>query len=220
MKLFHQSLIQLPQCILDESNYTHIYKTPDGERLRSVTTMINKTKSEESKKQLADWRDRTGHAVADYIMKTSMIIGTQTHQLNENYLNMERDNEEYLLLAQAHHTNFIPYINKITDVYAVEPKLFSNKMKLAGTADWVGMYDGKLTIGDYKTKRSQQKESWMTDYFIQTTAYARMWKELTDQDIEQLVIMVSSEHDTIQEFVSVPGLYHNMLDERLMKFTN
>jgi len=156
VKLFHQDLVDLPQCILDESKYTHIYLTPNGEQLRSVTTMINKTKSYADKKQLADWRDRTGHAVADYIMKTSMIVGTQTHKLNENYLNMERDNESYLLLAQAHHKNFIPYIDKIDKVFAVEPKLFSNSMKLAGTADWVGMYQGKLTIGDYK-KQSTTK---------------------------------------------------------------
>ena len=49
-------------------------------------------------------------------------------------------------------------------------------MKLAGTSDCVATYDGELSIIDYKTKRSNQREEWMTDHFIQGTAYAQMFK--------------------------------------------
>ena len=216
MKLFRHRLIELPKCILDDSTGGHIYVTPDGKRLRSVTTMIGKTKSVTDKKQLTAWRDRVGNPVAEYIMKTSAIIGTETHKLNENYINMERDSCKYSLLSYAHHRKFIPYLNKIKNVFGVEPKLFSNDMGLAGTADLVAEYGGKLSIIDYKTKRSKQKKEWMHDYFIQTTAYAKMWEELTGQPIEQLVILVSSEQNTMQEFVSNPMLHYNALDQRLM----
>lgn len=220
MKLFKHSPISIPQCILDETNNTHIYHSPTGKKLRSVTTMINKTKPEADKKNLNNWRNRIGHDVANYIMNHAKIIGTETHKLNENYINMEIDSCNYSLLSHAHHRNFIPYINKISNVYAVEPKLYSDEMNLAGMADWVGIYHGKLSIGDFKTKRSSQKEEWMDDYFIQTTAYSKMWKDITGQDIEQLVILVSSEQNTIQEFISRPEKHYNSLANRLTLFHN
>ena len=66
-------------------------------------------------------------------------------------------------------------------------------MKLAGTSDCIATYDGELSIIDYKTKRSNQREEWMTDHFIQGTAYAQMFKELTGIQVKQVVILVSSE---------------------------
>lgn len=161
-----------------------------------------------------------GDALADHIKDTSAIIGTQTHKLNENYVNMEYDLCNYLLLSHAHHRNFIPYINKISNVYAVEPRMYSDEMRLAGTPDWVGVYDGKVTIGDYKTKRTSQRIEWMDDYFIQATAYSRMWREHTGQQIEQIVILASSEQNTIQEFISTPSDHYNALECRLQMFHN
>ena len=218
MKLFRHRIIELPKCILDESTGAHVYITPNGKKLRSVTTMIGKTKPAKDKKQLTDWRDRVGKPVAQYIMTTSAIIGTETHSLNENYINMERDSCNYSLLSYAHHNNFIPYLNKIKDVFGVEPKLFSTEMGLAGTADLVAEYDGKLSIIDYKTKRSKQKKEWMIEYFIQTAAYAKMWEELTGKPIEQLVILASSEQNTLQEFISEPKNHYNALAQRLILF--
>jgi len=220
VKLFKHEIVDIPKCILDESNKTHIYLSPLGKKLRSVTTMINKTKSEKDKKNLSDWRDRMGYDVVEYIMNTAKTIGTETHKLNENYINMVVESCNYSLLSHAHHKNFIPYMNKISNVYGVEPKLYSEEMGLGGTADWIGMYDGKLTVGDFKTKRSNQKEEWMTDYFIQTTAYSKMWQEITGQEIEQLVILVSSEQNTVQEFIDTPENYTNALNSRLMQFKN
>lgn len=218
MKLFNHKIIDIPKLVLDESNYTHVYLTPDGKKLRSVTTMINKTKAKEDKKKLSDWREQQGDKLADYIMIAAGNIGTETHKLNENYIKMEHNNKNFSLLSQAHHKKFIPYLNKITTVYGIESKLYSIQMKLAGTADCIAEYDGKLSIIDYKTKRSKQRREWITDYFLQTTAYAKMWEELTGKAIEQLVILISSEQDTFQEFVSQPKLHLDELDTRLELF--
>lgn len=218
VKLFRHRIVEFPKCILDESTGAHIYITPEGKKLRSVTTMLHKTKATKDKKQLTAWRDRMGKPVAQYIMNTAAIIGTETHRLNENYINMEPGSCNYSLLSYAHHKKFIPYLNKIKDVFGVEPKLFSSEMGLAGTADLVAQYEGKLSIIDYKTKRSKQKKEWMIDYFIQTAAYAKMWEELTGKPIEQLVILASSEQNTLQEFISEPADYYNALAQRLILF--
>ncbi len=218
MKLFKHEIIEIPKLVLDETNYSHIYLTPDGEKLRSVTTMINKTRSKEDKKKLSDWRKQQGDALADYIMISAGSIGTETHTLNENYIRMKKNYNNYSLLAQAHHKKFIPYLNKVNTIYGIEAKLYSMQMKLAGTTDLVAEYNGKLSIIDYKTKRSKQRREWITDYFLQTTAYAKMWRELTGQNIEQLVILISSEQDTFQEFISTPILHLDELDKRIAMF--
>lgn len=220
VRLFRHEIIELPKCVLENSTGPHIYITPSGKKLRSVTTMLSKTKPRKDKKQLSEWRDKVGNAVADYIMKTAAIIGTETHKLNEYYINMERYPSNYSLLSYAHHRKFVPFIKKIKNVFGVEPKLFSEEMGLAGTADLVAEYDGKISIIDYKTKRSKQRKEWMHDYFIQTTAYAKMWQELTGKPIEQLVILVSSEQNTIQEFTSAPETFYNTLTQRIMKFNS
>lgn len=220
MHQFTHITTPIPNCRLDESNGSHVYVTDSGKRLTSVTTMLNQTLSEEKKLGLQDWKQRIGVSVAEYIFSESAIIGKETHKLNENYINMIESNEKYHLLSHAHHCNFIPYLNKITNVYGVESRLFSEKLELAGTADLIADYDGKLSIIDYKTKRSAQTQEWMTDYFIQTTAYSVMWEELTNQKIEQLVIIASSEKNSIQEFTGLPAEYLNALNTRLIQFKN
>lgn len=218
MKLFRQELIELPRCILDESNNTHQYLTPDNKKYPSVTTMLAKTKDPNDEKSLLEWRESIGPAVANYIMSTAAKIGRETHKLNENYINMLPNKSKFSLLSLAHHRNFIKYLNKTSNIYGVEAKLFSHKLRLAGTADLIAEYDGKLSLIDYKTKRSQQSKEWLSDYFIQTTAYSIMWEEITKSKIEQLVILVSSEQNTIQEFIETPKNYLNALDAKLIKF--
>ena len=181
--------------------------------------MLSKTRDQADKNNLQKWRDNVGAGVANYILNTASKIGQDTHQLNEDYLYMVKNHHDnFSLLAYAHHRNFIPYLNHISEVYGLEVQLFSDSMRLAGTADCVALYNGKLSIIDYKTKRSSQREEWVTDYFIQTAAYARMWKEATGNAIQQSVILVSSEQNTRQEFVVDPADYYDSLDERLLKY--
>ncbi len=75
MKLFKHDIIDIPKCILDESNNRHTYKTPDDVKLNSVTGMLSATKSDEDRINLNSWRDSIGHSVADYILRLSSKIG-------------------------------------------------------------------------------------------------------------------------------------------------
>jgi len=215
MKLFTHIPTPIPNCTLDESNKSHIYTTPSGIKLESVTKMVNLTKPEKDKENLKKWRREQGEGVADYIFQNSAVIGKEAHTLNEKYLRMIVESDTFTLLSHAHHQKFIPYLNKIDNIYGIERRLYSESMRLAGTADCIAEYNGKLSIIDYKTKRSTSKKEWITDYFIQTTAYAEMWKELTGQSIQQLVILVSSEKNTIQEFQSVPNIHTDELYTRV-----
>ena len=46
---------------------------------------------------------------------------------------------------------FKPLVNKITGVVALESPLYSDYLQVAGTVDCVGIWDGKLSIIDFKT---------------------------------------------------------------------
>lgn len=197
-----------------------MYITPENKRYKSVTTMLNESKSDEAINKLNEWRESTGKEIADYIFLNSSIIGKATHKLNENYVNMKLESPCNNLMARSHHENFKPNMDKISKVYGTELIVYSDVMQLGGTIDCVGVYNGKLSIIDYKTKRSKQKDEYIVDYFIQTAIYAKMFKELTNnkKEIKQLVILTSSETNTIQEFIGNPTDYENLINERLLKF--
>jgi genome maintenance exonuclease 1 len=208
--------INFKQAELIEKDNAHFYQTPMGEIYPSITTILHETMSVEKKEGLQNWKDQ--EIAADYITQEAATIGTETHQLIENYINDARQADEVRLLSVAHFNNLIPFLQKINDVHGTELRLYSKAMKLAGTSDCIAKYDGELSIIDYKTKRSNQKEEWMTDHFIQGTAYAQMFKELTGIEIKKVVILVSSEKNSRMEFVKDAADYKELLTQRLNQY--
>lgn len=203
--------------VRDDTGGFRVYKTPQGKQYPSVTGMVGKTKSEKDKASINWWKNK--EPAHEYITAEAIQIGTQTHQLIEDYLNNEPTTLTNCdLLSFAHFERLKPFLHKITEIHGIEVQLYSDKLKLAGTADCVGMYDGNLSIIDYKTKRSDQKVEYLHDYFIQGTTYAVMWEELTDTPINQVVILVSSRKGQLKEFVINPKNYKNEMLERIEKF--
>jgi genome maintenance exonuclease 1 len=201
---------------LIEKDDGHYYQTPSGAIYPSITTILQKTQTLEKQQSLQNWREQ--EIASDYITQEAAIIGSETHKLIENYLNGEEIFEEFRLLSEAHFNNLLPFVNKINDIHGIELRLYSDKMKLAGTSDCIAKYDGTLSIIDYKTKRSNQKEEWLTDYFIQATSYGIMFKELTGIKVKQIVILVSSEKNTRMEFIKNPDDYLDLLEQRIDQY--
>ncbi len=213
---FNHIPVNFTQSELIEKDEAHYYQTPSGLIYPSITTLLQQTQSKEKQQSLQKWREQ--EIASEYITQQAAIIGSETHKLIEKYLNGEDLLESSLLLSKAHFSNLLPFINKINDIRGIELRLYSNKMKLAGTSDCIANYDGKLSIIDYKTKRSNQKEEWLTDHFIQATSYGVMFKELTGINVEQLVILVSSEKNTRMEFIKNPDEYVDLLEQRLVQY--
>jgi len=201
---------------LIEKDDGHYYQTPSGAIYPSITTILQKTQTLEKQQSLQNWREQ--EIASDYITQEAAIIGSETHKLIENYLNGEEIFEEFRLLSEAHFNNLLPFVNKINDIHGIELRLYSDKMKLAGTSDCIAKYDGTLSVIDYKTKRSNQKEEWLTDYFIQATSYGIMFKELTGIKVKQIVILVSSEKNTRMEFIKNPDDYLELLEQRIDQY--
>ena len=216
MSLYNHIPINFKQAELIEKDNEHFYQTATGEIYPSITTILHETMASEKKESLQNWKEQ--EIAADYITQEAATIGTETHKLIENHINEVRQTDNVRLLSVAHFNNLIPFLQKINNVHGTELRLYSNAMKLAGTSDCIANYDGELSIIDYKTKRSNQKEEWMTDHFIQGTAYAQMFKELTGIEAKQVVILVSSEKNSRMEFVKNTEDYKDLLTQRLNQY--
>lgn len=62
------------------------YVTPTGEKLPSVTTILDATKPAEAKKALIEWRRRVGEQKAKEITAEAAGRGTRMHKYLENYV--------------------------------------------------------------------------------------------------------------------------------------
>ena len=61
--------------------------------------------------------------------------------------------------------------------------------------------NGVPSIIDFKTSRSERKDDYNFEYYMQASAYAEMFQERTGIEINQIVILVVTEDGLVQEFV-------------------
>lgn len=178
----------------DESSGKRLYACPDGSKVPSVTTILDKTKSEESKQALQQWRKSVGEKKAQEITTEAAGRGTRMHKFLEDYVNGEVLKEtvsnpyaqQSLVMAKKVIQVGFP---KVTEVWGSEVPLYFPQL-YAGTTDCVGIHDGDESILDYKQTNKPKKLEWIDDYFIQLTAYALAHNEVHGTNIRKGVIMM------------------------------
>ena len=82
---------------------------------------------------------------------------------------------------------------------------------MAGRVDCIAKYRGKISIIDFKTSTKERSDDWNENYYIQGSAYAEMFEELTGIVTDQIVILVVTEDGTVQEFVKQKSNYTGLL---------
>jgi hypothetical protein len=172
------------------------YMAPNGELYRSVTNILSVL----DKDGIDSWRASVGEDVADNISFRATTTGTQMHNIIEKYLKNEDYSEEKRLLPKAHFENIKEYINKIDNILAVEPTLYSDVLKLAGTADCIGEYEGVKSIIDFKTSSRKKEDEWIKKYYFQETCYSLMFEERCNMKINQIVTIISGEDGSREVF--------------------
>ena len=183
--------------ILEQINgATRYYKTPDGAKYPSITSVLGASPAK--KVALGEWANKVGHNEANRIKREAADRGTHIHKLAEDYLNnltpdtsTLKDNFVYLEMWK----NFTPVLNRIDTIHCQEARLFSHYLKMAGTVDCIGKFDGRLSIIDFKTSTKYKKKEWIKDYFMQCAAYAIMYEELTSIPIDTLAVLISVENN-------------------------
>lgn len=181
------------------------YVAPDGEKLPSVTTILDATKPIEAKKALIEWRRRVGEQKAKEITAEAAGRGTRMHKYLENYvLNGETgepgSNPYSKQSHQMAHTIISQGLSNCPEFWGTEVSLYFPKI-YAGTTDLVGLHNSDEAILDFKQTNKPKQESWITDYYLQLVAYAECHNEVYGTKIRKGVILMCSKDNQYQEFI-------------------
>lgn len=175
------------------------YLGADGVHYPSVTTVLSIL----SEEHIQRWRARVGEEEANKVSHRASTRGTAVHSIIEKYIDNEEDYAEGFMPNVLENFKAIQHVldERIGAVYAQEAALYSQHLGLAGRVDCVGEFDGKLSIIDFKTSKKLKKKDWITNYFIQESAYAIMWEERTGMPITQLVTLITVDNEEPQVFI-------------------
>lgn len=175
------------------------YYLIDSTWLPSVTSIIKIINQDSINK----WKTNIGIDNANIISKQAADRGTLVHSMCEQYLlknssfysklsntidNDSNNNDESII--NYFNNAFIPCLNRITNIRALESVLFSKNYNFAGTVDCIAEFDNQLSIIDFKTSSKFKPKKYIPSYFIQTAAYALAYHEMTNILIENLVIII------------------------------
>ena len=164
---------------------TRVYQTPTGKKYPSVTTVTGLLK----KQAIMDWRKRVGEAEANKISSTAARRGTRIHTLCETHLNNDPVNCSMFDLDLWNSVK--PHLSKINNIYALEKTLYSDHLQVAGTVDCIAEYEGKMSVIDFKTSKRIKTRDDIHDYFMQCSAYAVAFEEMTKIPVPRLVIIIA-----------------------------
>jgi len=168
------------------------YRVPSGKLYPSQSSVVGAI---QDKSFLEDWKKRIGEKEAKRISDHAAKRGTAVHLLSELYLIASPDFEftkrKTMPDALANFGAIQRQLNDVSDVRAIELQMYSDELRIAGTADLIATYRGKLCIIDYKTSRKPKKREWIDHYFMQAAGYSQMWQEHTGEQIEELVILMA-----------------------------
>jgi len=199
------------------TNNGRVYDTPAGERLVSVTTILDATKSQESKQALFEWRKRVGEKKANEITKAAAGRGTKMHSYLENYvldgILKEPGGHPMSIQSHAMATEIVEKgLANCNEFWGVEVSLYFPKI-YAGTTDLVGVWQGSPSIIDFKQTNKEKKIEWIEDYFLQLAFYGTAHNELYGTDIKTGVIMMCTADCKYQEFSIEGTQWNNYIDK-------
>jgi hypothetical protein len=201
-----------------EVNGKRFYATPDGNKLPSVTTILDKTKSEESKAALQNWRNRVGAERAQQITTEAANRGTRMHTYLEHYVKTgevkERGSNPFSWPSHVMAQTVIDQgLVNVNEFWGVEiPLYFPNVY--AGTTDGAGIHIGEEAILDYKQTNKPKRREWIDDYFMQLCAYAEAHNEVHGTKIKKGVVLmcVKPELDEQHNIVKPPEYQEFVLE--------
>lgn len=164
------------------------YNTPEG-KFPSVTTVLgHKT----GKAWLEEWKKKVGAEEAELTAARGKARGLAIHALCEDYL---RNGEEWIRAKSVLPINYYLF-KKVKEIFdervgiirGLEMPLYSKRLKVAGTTDFLGYFDGLLSIMDYKTESTTRGQDSVWLYHAQAACYGVLAEErYPGLNIEQVV---------------------------------
>ena len=179
------------------------YCLPDGTKVPSVTTILDKTKPQEARDALANWKKNVGEARAQQITTEAANRGTRMHAYLESYVMMD-DMKPLPSNPFAHPSWFMAAevimqgLVHVDEFWGVEVPVYYSGL-YAGTTDCVGVWKGRPAILDFKQSNKVKKREWIEDYFLQLAAYAMAHNEMHGTDINTGVILMAVQPKLLED---------------------
>lgn len=182
-----------------------VYQTPTGKKYPSITSVTGLL----NKDSIIEWRNRVGNEEANKISQRASKRGTAMHSLCEDYLSnkfVEPTPFDYEMW-----NSLVPHLNVINNVHALESRLYSDHLTVAGTVDCIAEYEGRLSVIDFKTSSRVKTAEEISNYFMQCSAYAVAFEERTGIPVSRLtIIMGVDDHKAL--------VFHEKRDKWIDKF--
>jgi genome maintenance exonuclease 1 len=191
--------------ILPRYNYTPLDRTtidgkrhyclPDGSKVPSVTTILDRTKPAEAREALANWRRAVGEQRAQEITTEAANRGTRMHAYLEHYV-LHTDMKPLPSNPFAHPSWFLEAevilqgLPNADEFWGTEVPLYYSGL-YAGTTDLIGTWKGQPAIMDFKQSNKVKKREYIGDYFLQLAAYAAAHNETHGTEINTGVILMA-----------------------------
>ncbi|RPI86124.1 MAG: hypothetical protein EHM34_00070 [Nitrosopumilales archaeon] len=178
-------LIKTPAEFICTDNY-YLIKGKKYARVTRINSIIDKP-------ELKNWYAKTGPIKAKEILKKRAGFGSTLHKLIEVTLKKE-------VLTKANYDSMLIESIELFEKWqekhellpdSLEQHLWSEKHKYAGTADYIGIFDGKLYILDWKSSRGIYDEYW-----LQMAAYVNAFEEQTGLKVEGVGILQIRDGET------------------------
>ena len=179
------------------------YCLPDGSKVPSVTTILDKTKPQEKREALANWKRAVGEQRAQQITTEAANRGTRMHAYLEMYANTA-DMQPLPGNPFAHPSWFMAAeiilkgLCHVDEFWGVEVPLYYSGL-YAGTTDCLGVWKGRPAIMDFKQTNKPKKREWIEDYFLQLCAYASAHNNMHGTDINQGVILMAAQPKLLED---------------------
>ena len=198
-----------------------LYATPDGGKLPSVTTILDKTKPWEKVQALLNWKKAVGEKKAQEIVTEAASRGTRMHKYLEDYITQGTLNDPgsnpYSVQSHKMAQHIIEHgFKNVNEVWGVEVGLYYPGL-YAGTTDCVGLHLNEGAIMDHKQTNKPKKQEWIEDYYLQMVAYALAHNKIHGTNIQKGVVFMCVKPPEItpmvwgepayQEFILTPDMF-------------
>ena len=186
----------IPRVTVDGRRF---YATPDGKKLPSVTTILDRTKTEASKQALNQWRARVGTERAQQITTEAANRGTRMHTYLERYIRdgaiPDRGSNPFSWPSHVMAKTIVEQgLKNVSEFWGIEVPLYFPGI-YAGTTDGAGIHLNDESILDYKQTNKPKKREWIDDYFMQLCAYAEAHNQVHGTQIRKGVVLMCVKPD-------------------------
>lgn len=214
-KIFKHRFVPEVSLTTEYINGSRYYVLPDGDKFRSVTTVIS---DKSDKTHLIEWKKRVGEDEAKKITTQAARRGTEVHSIAERYVLNASDYVGNAMPSGIDSFNSLKELldKHVDNILGIELPLYSRVLNTAGRTDLIAEFDGTLSVVDFKTSRKPKREDWIENYFIQSTCYAMMFEWIYMIKVPQIAIMIAVDNEPSQLFVKNKSDY---IDRVLEVFT-